>query len=154
MSDRPPQAFYRVQHGCSFTHYDDEGFSTQASYIMDWCQWVSKEKFESHLDWKASPNEPTSYISLFDNPADAQKRAEFHVKQGRRGVFIAKVVPPALTLTSWLIRFSNVNIDLPVWKPLTITPSSRRALYDGTCGLSWKSARHRSGSRLILYRRV
>jgi hypothetical protein len=116
MSEQPPPNFYRVQHNGPFTHYDDEGFSAQASYIMDWCQWVNKEKFESHLGWNANPVEPTPYISLFDNLADAQKHADFHVKQGRHGVFIAKVVPSALTLSSWLIRFSNGNINLPVWK--------------------------------------
>jgi hypothetical protein len=115
MSKQPPNAFYRVQHANSFTAFDEQGFKSQASYLMDHCHWVNKAMFESHLKWKARPSEPTPYISVFDNMRDAQARADVHLNQGHRIVLIAKIEPRYLNLTSWPIHFADMDVELPVW---------------------------------------
>jgi hypothetical protein len=60
-------------------------------------------------------NRDDTVHSLLDDLASAQKLAEFHVRTGCTGVFVAQVQPDTLRLDSWSIRFSNANIDLPVW---------------------------------------
>jgi hypothetical protein len=116
MSQKPPQAFYRVQHNDSFTRYDKGGsFSARVCYLIDRCHWVNKSKFEGHMKWEATTIEMTPYISLLDDLASAQKLAEFHVRTGCTGVSVAQVQPDTLRLDSWSIRSSDANIDLPVW---------------------------------------
>jgi hypothetical protein len=115
MSDQPAKAFYRVHHAHSFTTFDTRGFTSQASYSMERCYWVNKERFETHLFWKARPSEPTPYISVFDNLRDAQARANFHLKKGQRDVIIVKIEPRYLNLDSWSIDFADTDVGLPVW---------------------------------------
>lgn len=68
------------------------------------------------MNWKARPLEATPYISLFDNFDDAFKRAQFHVKKGCQGVFIAEIKPKSLVKTEWGIGFANEDVMLPVWE--------------------------------------
>jgi hypothetical protein len=63
-----PKRFYRVQSDRSFTLYDaTDGFKAQGHYHMGNSHWINKGKFQRHLDWSDRSDEPTPFISLFDN---------------------------------------------------------------------------------------
>lgn len=61
-------ALYRVQHKGSFTYHDGhEGFVARGRYFMDYSHWINPTKVRMHLKWKDRSNEPSPFISLFDN---------------------------------------------------------------------------------------
>ncbi|KAF1966101.1 hypothetical protein BU23DRAFT_560558 [Bimuria novae-zelandiae CBS 107.79] len=115
-SPAPPSVFYRAQHRRSFTHYDSQyGFEAQGRYLMDYSHWINKQKIESHLNRNARPLEPTPFISVFDNRASANSRAQIFRNRGYRDVFIAEIRPGGLECTSLPLRFFEGVVDLPAW---------------------------------------
>jgi hypothetical protein len=52
----------------SFTTYNAQrGFEANASYSMAYCHWLNKAKIERHLDSHDRSQQPTPFISVFDN---------------------------------------------------------------------------------------
>ena len=63
-----PSALYRVQHEKSFTYHDrHEGFVANGQYYMDYSHWINAKKVRNHLNWNDTSDEPSPFISLFDN---------------------------------------------------------------------------------------
>ena len=64
----PPQFFYRVQHRDSYTYYDPQtGFEARGHYKMDPSHYINGLKVKAHLNWADRSDEPTPFISVFDN---------------------------------------------------------------------------------------
>ncbi|KAI1258881.1 hypothetical protein F5Y18DRAFT_433900 [Xylariaceae sp. FL1019] len=116
IDSKPAVHFFRVQHDRSFTLWSDvAGFESRAHYLMDYSYWITP-KLNLHLCWENRSSEPTPFISVFDNEADAYSRALFHAKRKDRNVFIAKITVPKLEATFLLIRFQEGTVQLPAWE--------------------------------------
>ncbi|KAL8891089.1 MAG: hypothetical protein Q9215_001860 [Flavoplaca cf. flavocitrina] len=64
----PPQFFYRVQHRGSYTTYNPyNGFVSRGHYDVHPAELLNKRTVEAHLDWGDRSNQPSPFISVFDN---------------------------------------------------------------------------------------
>lgn len=74
-SDPRPPTFYRVQQTTSFTNFCRDsapslgrsGFFTNSGDGKEFSYWLTKDKIETHLNWRARPREASPFISVFDN---------------------------------------------------------------------------------------
>ncbi|KAI1496141.1 hypothetical protein F5X99DRAFT_414386 [Biscogniauxia marginata] len=109
-----PKYFYRVQWCHSFTFYDNpDGFAARGHYWMDYSHWLNKNKIEHHLNWKDRSEQPTPFISIFDNRRDAEERARHLANRGQRDVFIAEIHVPRLQSSTLEIVFGEKTVRLP-----------------------------------------
>lgn len=79
-----PPNLYREQHEKSFTSYEPgHGFFARGHYLMDWCHWINKGKIEKHLNWNNRSDEPTPFISTFNNygKPDPKFRLKLELRQ-------------------------------------------------------------------------
>ncbi|TDZ39489.1 hypothetical protein CTRI78_v010585 [Colletotrichum trifolii] len=107
------RTFYRVQSDQSFTHYDEEvGFAPQGNYYMNYEHWVTKDRIEAQLNWKARPLEPSPFISVFDN-LDAKRRAAMLKDVQHTGVFVAEIRVSSPETESLDVGYAN-DKTLPV----------------------------------------
>ncbi|PLB39040.1 uncharacterized protein BDW47DRAFT_124961 [Aspergillus candidus] len=110
-----PARFYRVQHDGSYTIFDHvDGFESPGHYQMAYSFWLNRGKLESHLNWKARSDQPTPFISVFDNLGDANDRALL-LRQRNTGVFVAEIDTSSLQGAVLDIEFAEGVIKLPVW---------------------------------------
>lgn len=132
-----PARFYRVQHDGSYTIFDHvDGFESPGHYQMAYSFWLNRGKLESHLNWKARSDQPTPFISVFDNlgklftrsaiskctsllillvfAGDANDRALL-LRQRNTGVFVAEIDTSSLQGAVLDIEFAEGVIKLPVW---------------------------------------
>ena len=66
--DTIPPSLYRIQHNNSYTIFEPtHGFESRGHYLMGYSFWLNKGRLESHLTWSARPDEPSPFISAFDN---------------------------------------------------------------------------------------
>ena len=130
----PPQSFYRVQHRGSYTTYNQyNGFESRGHYDADPADLLKKWTVEAHLDWGDRSNQPSPFISVFDNygiaslrnmptltliyhPDDAYERAYNHVQRGNRGVFIAEIGPTNLYPFLTTVDIENRLVNLRIWQ--------------------------------------
>ncbi|KAL8877537.1 MAG: hypothetical protein Q9198_004464 [Flavoplaca austrocitrina] len=71
----PPQFFYRVQHRGSYTTYNPyNGFVSRGHYDVHPAELLNKRTVEAHLDWGDRSNQPSPFISVFDNYGIASLR--------------------------------------------------------------------------------
>jgi len=117
---------YRVQHERSFTHYEPSiGFVAKGFYWMDYSHWFNPRKVRKHLDRDDRSLEPSPFISLFDNLADAERRASFHRKRGDSNVFVAQIDMSEFERYCLSIQFLEGSIEIHGW----IHPRERTKLF-------------------------
>ncbi|MCJ1474802.1 hypothetical protein MMC13_003462 [Lambiella insularis] len=121
-----PPTLYRVQHQTSFTRYEPSiGFEANVVYWMAYSHWFNGKKVREHLDWNSRPLEPSPFISLFDNLADAKKRASFHRSRGDRDVFVAQIDTSRCIQHRLSIQFLDGPIEMNGW----IHPETKTMLF-------------------------
>ncbi|KAL4931888.1 uncharacterized protein BDV17DRAFT_227850 [Aspergillus undulatus] len=111
-----PPSFYRVQHDRSYTIFNpQDGFESNGHYLMPYSFWINNGRIRSHLMWGDSPVEPTPFISVFDDIAEARKRVRHHQCRGDTGIFIAEIDTSSLCPKILDIEFADITIQLPAW---------------------------------------
>ncbi|KAL8784970.1 MAG: hypothetical protein Q9213_003631 [Squamulea squamosa] len=113
----PPNPFYRVAHNRSFTIYHPVyGFESKGHYHMNPSHFITKRKVQGHLTWSDRPNEPTPFISVFDNYNDADKRAREFIEDGHRGVVIAEIDTMELQASILTLDTAEGSVNLQIWQ--------------------------------------
>ncbi|TAQ88754.1 hypothetical protein B7494_g2918 [Chlorociboria aeruginascens] len=116
-----PPMFYRVQHQDSFTIFENNVFESNGHYYMAYSHWLNRQKVNRHLDWKDRSVEPSPFVSVFDNEANALERAQHHLNRHHQRVLMAQISSQSLTPTSLEIEFKEKTVHLPVWTDKTDT---------------------------------
>ena len=137
MAKELPPRLYRVQHDKSFTMYSpDFGFEARGHYHMSASHWLNEGTIARHLDWKDESEQPTPFISMFDDIGKvsargrpgllcrklipsigkARERAQLFQKLGKTHVFIAEINTLGLKRQDCTIQFENCLKHLPVWQ--------------------------------------
>ncbi|KAL8946058.1 MAG: hypothetical protein Q9222_007495, partial [Ikaeria aurantiellina] len=117
--NHPPEYFYRVQHQNSFTNFHPAiGFKANAHYSLDHLDhWLHKRSFERHLDPNDKPaldEDPTPFISVYDNWRDACREAQDYHLLGRQNIFIAQIDTDLLrpTVITFRVRRRTYRLQM------------------------------------------
>lgn len=110
-----PTMFYRVQHQDSFAIFENNIFESNGHYCIAYSHWLNRQKVNRHLDWQDRSVEPSPFISVFDNKANALKRVQHHLQRCHQRVLMAQISSQLLTPTHLEINFKEKTVHLPVW---------------------------------------